>query len=422
MPFTQVRALGAQVSSYEANAIQLDQQLASCQVGACAPLVMWVRVCGGVWVWVWVWVRGVWRPAAHGRTSTATPAVCSQVRGGYVCFWCRGTYSALARPDCLTLRKCLRAHAPAQVDLKCVQDRVRSKDAQNSELRAQLEQQAARARAREVELARLQAEMAQVRVRMRVLAGHQGGTCCCCCCCCCCLPGAVGESKRGRGAMLHCMTPVHRGSPALWAACRRGAAVRARCGCSLAPHPGRHPPAVAPATLPRTAPSRPSPSFSLQASAAHARGAKHMDRELGRLVLSLRELMLGAGTPAEQLAHTPPQRSRTRARAQPQSHEAANAAGAAAGNAEGAGGPAPSALQQQQQQQEPACGSSAASLSSSCSAAQGVGAASSKPLQQLHALLDVVADALSKRDQQVGVRACVGVHVCTRKTFPDLLQ
>lgn len=56
----------------------------------------------------------------------------------------------------------------AQVDLRCVQDRMRSKDAQNTELRGQLEQQGARARTREVEHARVQAEMAQVGRRFEV--------------------------------------------------------------------------------------------------------------------------------------------------------------------------------------------------------------------------------------------------------------
>eukprot|EP00200_Dunaliella_tertiolecta_P012347 CAMPEP_0202389550 /NCGR_PEP_ID=MMETSP1127-20130417/83723_1 /ASSEMBLY_ACC=CAM_ASM_000462 /TAXON_ID=3047 /ORGANISM="Dunaliella tertiolecta, Strain CCMP1320" /LENGTH=1046 /DNA_ID=CAMNT_0048991347 /DNA_START=18 /DNA_END=3158 /DNA_ORIENTATION=- len=201
----QVRALGAQVSSYEANAIQLDQQLAACQV-----------------------------------------------------------------------------------DLKCVQDRMRSKDAQNADLRAQLEQQAARARAREVELARLQAEMQQ-------------------------------------------------------------------------------------------------------ATAAHQRGAKQMDRELGRLVLSLRELLLGAGTPSSQLLS--PQ--------QPQQQQQA----ASEGHAE---------VPSQQGPSNSSGASHSSNTSSSSSNLTGLmAAAGSKPLQHLHALLDVVADVLSKRDQQAAyaaadLRACRG--------------
>ncbi|KAF5828885.1 hypothetical protein DUNSADRAFT_16857, partial [Dunaliella salina] len=195
----QVRALGAQVSSYEANAIQLDQQLAACQV-----------------------------------------------------------------------------------DLKCVQDRMRSKDAQNADLRAQLEQQAARARGREVELARLQAEMQQ-------------------------------------------------------------------------------------------------------ATATHQRGAKQMDRELGRLVLSLRELLLGAGTPSSQLQS--PQ--------QPQPQRQQQAA------AEGQTEPVP----QQGLSSSSSGGASQSSNTSSSNLTGLMAAAGSRPVQQLHALLDVVTDVLSKRDQQVGARS-----------------
>jgi hypothetical protein len=125
-----------------------------------------------------------------------------------------------------------------------------------------------------------------------------------------------------------------------------------------------------------------------------------MDRELNRLVLSLRELLLGAGTPLQDL-QSPQPSPVGKQQQQQQQHGAEDKAS---------------------QQQVPGSSTGDANSSSttnSSAAASSLEVAARPPLQQLHSLLDVVADALSQKDQQVRVdrwcgkeRECVFTGAC----------
>lgn len=129
-----------------------------------------------------------------------------------------------------------------------------------------------------------------------------------------------------------------------------------------------------------------------QATASHQRSSKHLDRELQRLVLSLKELLLGSGTPADELQSPPAAKPVGHRQGQP---------GSGLGDGVAA---------QDQSEQGSRAESTASVRASIASSRQMASAADAKPLQQLHSLLDLVADALSKRDQQVRSTSLPGLR------------